>query len=165
VPKTVAVSGASGFIGAATIRKLAALPDTRVIALVRSRPADADLRIQWIESSLETLTPAHWNACGSAPFDVVLHLAAFTPKVGAERDRAAAIIGANVVGMQRLLESLPHPPRRLVFCSTLDVYATAAFQAIVDEQSPTGPAGLYGLSKLFGEGWPSRTRALQVPSR
>jgi UDP-glucose 4-epimerase len=150
--RTIAVTGARGFIGAAVVRRLAAMPETRVIALARRRPNEVDSNVHWIESSLQELTATHWEQVNSPAFDAVLHLAAFTPKTGAERDRADAIIEANVVGMQALLASLPRPPRRLVFCSTLDVYSRAAFERTVGEQSPTGPVGLYGLSKLFGEG-------------
>jgi UDP-glucose 4-epimerase len=146
------VTGARGFIGAAVIRRLAAMPDTRVIALARSRPDANDANIHWIESSLEDLKPSHWRGFEATPFDAVLHLAAFTPKVGAERDLAAPIITANIVGLQQLLASLCVAPRRFVFCSTLDVYSRAAFDGVVDEHSAIGPAGLYGLSKLFGEG-------------
>src|SRR4051812_10769586 len=128
------------------------MPDTRVIALARCRPDGSDANIQWIESSLEDLKPSHWRGFETAPLDAVLHLAAFTPKVGAERDMAAPIITANVVGLQHLLASLGVAPRRFVFCSTLDVYSRAAFDGVVDEQSAVGPLGLYGLSKLFGEG-------------
>ena len=151
--RTVLVTGARGFIGAATVRKLAGTPDTRVVAVVRSRPSGAaDQNIQWIESSLEELRPSHWQPFESTTFDAVLHLAAFTPKIAAERDQAHEIISANIVGMQTLLASLPRPPRRLVFCSTLDVYARSAFAQAVNERSPVAPVGLYGLSKLFGEG-------------
>jgi UDP-glucose 4-epimerase len=151
VTRTVVVTGARGFVGAATIRKLATVPDTRVIAIVRSRPRRAEPNVRWIESSLEELTRSHWAALESSTVDVLLHVAAFTPKVAAERDQAEAIIRSNVVGTQRLLASLPQAPRRLVFCSTLDVYARSAFDGIIDERSPTAPVGLYGVSKLFGE--------------
>jgi UDP-glucose 4-epimerase len=152
--RTIAVTGARGFIGAATVRKLARLPDTKVVALARSRPADAtDPNIQWIESSLEALQPSHWHALETTSLDAIVHLAAFTPKSAAERDSAPEIISANVVGLQALIESLrQHRPRRIVFASTLDVYSRSAFDHPVDERSPIGPAGLYGLSKLFGEG-------------
>ena len=151
--RTIAVTGARGFIGAATVRKLAGTPDTKVVAVARSRPAIApDQNIHWIEGSLEELRPSHWRLFESTTFDAVLHLAAFTPKIAVERDRAQEIISANVVGTQTLLTSLPRAPRRLVFCSTLDVYSPSAFAQAVDERSPIGPVGLYGLSKLFGEG-------------
>jgi nucleoside-diphosphate-sugar epimerase len=108
--------------------------------------------VHWIESSLEELTPSHWSRVISTPIDVVVHLAAFTPKSAATRDCAQEIINANIAGTQRLLASLPRPPRRVVFGSTLDVYSRQAFERPVDERSPVGPTGLYGLSKLFGEG-------------
>jgi UDP-glucose 4-epimerase len=140
-------------VGAATVRTLARSPDTRVIALARSRPAgDARQNVDWVECALEELTPSHWPFTASTAVDALVHLAAFTPKNAGERDRARDIIDTNVVGMRALLASLPSPPRRLVFCSTLDVYAPAAFDGVVDERSPIGPVGLYGLSKLFGEG-------------
>jgi len=153
VSRTIGVTGARGFIGAATVRKLAGAPDTQVVALARSRPTD-DVRqnVHWIESALEELKPSHWPFTASTTVDTLVHLAAFTPKNAGERDRAREIIDTNVVGMRTLLASLPAPPRRLVFSSTLDVYSRAAFDEVVDERSPIGPVGLYGLSKLFGEG-------------
>ncbi|HET9361693.1 MAG TPA: NAD(P)-dependent oxidoreductase [Vicinamibacterales bacterium] len=151
--RTFAVTGARGFIGAATVRKLAGMPGTQVVAVARLRPTNAaDENVQWIESALEELRPSHWQRAESAMLDAVIHLAAFTPKNAAEHDRAPEIINANVVGMQTLLASLPHPPRRLVFCSTLDVYSRRALEHVLDERSPVGPTGLYGLSKLLGEG-------------
>jgi UDP-glucose 4-epimerase len=108
--------------------------------------------VRWIECALEDLTPSHWPFTASTTLDAIVHLAAFTPKNAGERDRAREIIDTNILGMRALLASLPSPPRRLVFCSTLDVYSRAAFDTVVDERSPTGPVGLYGLSKLFGEG-------------
>ncbi|HTM01977.1 MAG TPA: NAD(P)-dependent oxidoreductase [Vicinamibacterales bacterium] len=150
---TVLVTGARGFIGAALVRRLATLPGTQVVALARSRPDDpVDSKIHWVESNLEDLEPSRWRAAGWPTFDAVIHLAAFTPKSAAMRDHAPEIIAANVIGLQALLTSLPNPPGRFIFCSTLDVYARSAFDHVVDERSPVGPAGLYGLSKLLGEG-------------
>jgi len=153
VTRTLLVSGARGFIGAATVRRLAALPETTVVALARSRPeGPADHNVHWVESSLEHLEPSRWRSAGWTTFDAVIHLAAFTPKSGAMRDSAPDILAANIIGLQTLLTSFPNPPGRFVFCSTLDVYSRLAFDHAVDERSPVGPAGLYGLSKLLGEG-------------
>ena len=151
--RTILVSGGRGFIGAATVRRLAGMPETTVVALARSRPdGPADHNVHWVETSLEDLRPSHWRSAGWTTFDAVIHLAAFTPKSGATRDNAQEIIAANIIGLQSLLTSFVSPPGRFVFCSTLDVYARAAFENVVDERSPVGPTGLYGLSKLFGEG-------------
>ena len=147
------MSGARGFIGAATVRRLAAMPETTVVALARSRPDGPTARnVHWVEGSLEDLGQSHWRSAGWTTFDAVIHLAAFTPKSGATRDNAQDIIAANIVGLQTLLTSFPSPPGRFVFCSTLDVYSRPAFEHVVNERSPVGPAGLYGLSKLLGEG-------------
>ena len=129
------------------------MPDTTVVALARSRPdGPTDRNVHWIECSLEDLGPSHWSSAGWTTFDAVIHLAAFTPKSGATRDNAPEIIAANIVGLQNLLTSFISPPGRFVFCSTLDVYSRPAFEHTVNERSPVGPAGLYGLSKLLGEG-------------
>lgn len=147
------MSGARGFVGAATVRRLARMPETTVVALGRSRPdGPADPNVHWVESSLEDLRPSHWRSAAWTTFDAVIHLAAFTPKSGAMRDSAQEIIAANIVGLQALLTSFISPPGRLIFCSTLDVYSRLAFEQVVTERSPVGPTGLYGLSKLFGEG-------------
>jgi len=100
------VSGARGFIGAATVRRLAAIPETTVVALSRSRPdGPPDRNVHWVEASLEDLGPSHWRAAGWTKFDAVIHLAAFTPKSAATRDSAQEIIAANIIGLQTLLTS------------------------------------------------------------
>jgi len=153
VSKTIVVTGARGFVGAALLRKLTGLRDKTVIAVARSRPDDcARSNVRWIESSLEGLQLSSWQAVETGKVDAVIQLAAFTPKNAAERDRADQIISSNIVGTQALFRSLPRPPRRLIFCSTLDVYSPRAFENVVNEQAPIGPLSLYGLSKLFGEG-------------
>ena len=151
--KTFLVSGARGFIGAALVRRLAGMPETHVVALARSRPdGPGNHNVHWVESSLENLGSSHWRSGGWTTFDAVIHLAAFTPKSAATRDSAQEIIAANIIGLQALLTSFPSPPGRFIFCSTLDVYSRSAFDHVVNERSPVGPAGLYGLSKLLGEG-------------
>ena len=151
--RTVLVTGARGFIGAAVVQRLAGMPGTQVVALSRSAPEDrVDPRIHRVAGNLEDLAPSRWRSIGTTTFDAVIHLAAFTPKSAAMRDDASGIIAANIIGLQALLTSFPNPPGRFIFCSTLDVYSRTAFDHVVDERSPVGPTGLYGLSKLLGEG-------------
>lgn len=149
--RTIALTGASGLIGTAVLRRLAQLPATHVLAISRSRPLISAPNVEWIETCLSEIGARHWNARRAESLDVLLHLGAFTPKSGKDRNRVDEIYIANVVGTHNLLSTLPETPRRIVFCSTLDVYAPEAFSRPIDESSPTGPEGLYGASKLFGE--------------
>jgi UDP-glucose 4-epimerase len=149
--KTIAVTGASGFIGTSVLRKLAQLQSTRILAISRSRPTALAPNVEWIESCLSKISAKLWDACGVQRLDGLIHLGAFTPKSGADRNRVEEIYIANIVGSHALLSSLPSAPSRIVFCSTLDVYAPEAFSCPIAESAPTGPEGLYGASKLFGE--------------
>ena len=143
------MTGASGFIGTALLRRLTQLPSTEILAIARSRPTITAPNVTWIQVCLSSIASRHWP--GSGRFDVLLHVGAFTPKSGADRNRVEEIYKANVSGTYHLLRSLPQPPRRIVFCSSLDVYAPDAFSRPVTEAARTSPEGLYAASKLFGE--------------
>lgn len=147
--RTIALTGASGFIGSAVLRKLVQLPSTQVLAVSRSRPPISAPNVKWIEACLSGMAGAHWPVGDG--LDALLHVGAFTPKAVQDRNRAEDIYTANISGTHTLLRSLPRPPRRVVFCSTLDVYAPEAFSRPVTEAARTAPDGLYGASKLFGE--------------
>jgi UDP-glucose 4-epimerase len=149
VARTIALTGASGFIGTAVLRKLARLPETNVLALSRSPPAVSLPNVKWIEACLSRMEGRYWPL--DAGFDALLHVGAFTPISSDDRNRVDEIFRANVSGTHALLRSLPSPPRRIVFCSSLDVYAPDAFSRPATEAAHTAPEGLYGASKLFGE--------------
>lgn len=80
----------------------------------------------------------------------LVHLAArqFIP----DCERAPAeTLEVNVLGTQHVLDACAHhPPRPLVFASTADVYEPSNHPH--DETAQTGPQGVYGWSKLVGEG-------------
>lgn len=150
-PETVLLTGARGFLGAHVLRRLRDRSDARCVILSR----DPSLRIRsgerLVAESLERLTRDSWRQAGVGAIDVVIHLAAFTPKEQASRNELEGIYRSNLLGTQALLESLPTTPRRIVFASTLDVYARTSCGEAITERSPVGPDGLYAASKLFGE--------------
>lgn len=149
--KTILITGASGFVGQHLVNRLRAEKGARLVILSR-KPASAQCEgVTWVHSSLEELSAETWRRSGVSNIDLVLHLGAFIPKSGAEVDRVAEVYQDNLLGTRALLGSLPSSPERIVFASTVDVYAPPVAGHPLSEASPVGPASLYGASKLFCE--------------
>ncbi len=149
--KTILVTGGTGFIGTHLVSRLRADENIRLVLLSR-KPVQEDRKNEtWICSSLDDLSSETWRQVGVKHIDILFHLGAFTPKFRTEADRVEEVYRANLIGTRCLLDSLPSPPDRIVFSSTLDVYAVPPANGLLDEVSPLGPSGLYGISKLFCE--------------
>jgi UDP-glucose 4-epimerase len=142
----VAITGANGFIGTSIINRLAR---DQVRAIVIGGTATPGQRS--VSGRLQHLTAEAWQDAGVDRIDTLIHLAAFTPKNQEDGNDAWAVVENNVVATQRLLETLPQRPQRIIFGSTLDVYASLAEQPLTEE-SALGPTSLYGASKLLAEG-------------
>jgi nucleoside-diphosphate-sugar epimerase len=144
--KVALVTGTTGFIGAHLVERLKRVAGLRVVTLSRSTGD--------VVASLDTLTAETWRKAGVDRLDVIFHLGAFTPKSGDTANQIEEIYRDNLEGTRRLLDSLhslPSKPERIVFASTLDVYAPPAPAAVLSESSPIAPVSLYGSSKLFCE--------------
>lgn len=149
--KTVLVTGGTGFIGARLVARLRSAGDVRLVLLSRRPPAESRPGETWVAAPLDRLTRETWRAAGVERFDVVFHLAAYIPRNVEAADRIAEVYRDNLLGTRALLESLPIPPGRIVFASTIDVYAPPGADAVLNEDSPLGPRSLYGASKVFCE--------------
>ena len=123
--KTVLVTGATGFIGTHLVKYLCANPDLHLVLVSRKPQPYNEDGVIWVNSSLEELTPEHWKARGLKKIDLVFHLGAFTPKSSDAINSIEPIYQDNLIGTRNLLNSLsPLLPERIVFASTLDVYAS-----------------------------------------
>jgi len=155
IDRTALVTGAAGLIGLPVVRclhaegfRVVAVDDGSAGTLHRlDEFADcADVRIHALDirhrADLIRLMTVE------RPWGVV-HLAArhFIPDCEIS---PAETLNANVMGTQHVLDACAaHPPQRLLFASTADVYAPGGSPH--PEDDPVGPQGVYGWSKLLGE--------------
>lgn len=149
--KTILVTGATGFIGNHLVRRLQQVSRVKLVLLSRKPVLGADKSLLWIECALDQLTHQVWSDRDISKIDIVFHLGAFTPKDSNGVDAVNDIYRDNLLGTHALLESLPSAPERIIFSSTLDVYAPPAEDQILTEKSEIKPASLYGASKYFCE--------------
>jgi nucleoside-diphosphate-sugar epimerase len=150
----VLVTGASGFIGRALVRRLLqdGLDGRAVGHVVAADLAleglPDDPRLQAVAGSIADATVLSRALAG--PVDAVFHLAS-VPGGAAEKDpdlgrRVNLDATLNLLDLLRAQGSAP----RLVFASTIAVYGEA-LPAVVDENTPAAPAMSYGAHKLASE--------------
>jgi nucleoside-diphosphate-sugar epimerase len=158
-PRTVLVTGATGFIGLNVLHEL--IGDGHEVLGVASGPlpqlAAASLdrtgAIPVVEEiDIRDGTSVHDVVARFRP-DVVIHAAAVT--AGAERERtdARTIIDVNIGGTQSVLDAcLRNDVGRMVHVSSGAVYGAATFGTdTLDETTRVEPVGLYGITKLAAE--------------
>lgn len=151
-PDVVLVTGASGFIGSALVRHLAAR--YRVVALDRERPPEAppvaesiDLDLgsdRSVQAALERVRQGYGARIAS-----VIHLAAYFDLTGEPNPLYEEI---TVRGTERLLKALQElQVEQFVFASTLLVHAPTRPGTPIDEDSPLDPKLPYRASKIETE--------------
>jgi UDP-glucose 4-epimerase len=149
VPESAAaaclVTGATGFIGSALVRRLRA-EGVFVRGIARSRGASVASDLVVADLTFGPLPPTLLNG-----IDTVYHLAAKTHDL-VETDQATAEYwSVNLEGTQRLVEAVRRGAiRRVVFASSVKAIGEDA-PPMVDESYPPQPTTTYGRSKLATE--------------
>ena len=138
----VAVTGGSGFIGTALVRRLLA-DGQRVSNLDLWAEPDSSL-VRAIRGDVRNATAVRLAVQGCS---TVYHLAAAHHDHGIDRD---TFFGVNEGGTRTLVEACAaEGVRRIVFFSSVAVYGTAVEPR--DDMAATAPESPYGESKLAGE--------------
>lgn len=155
----VLVTGGAGFIGSNFVRHLlASRADVEVLNLDKlsyaANPENlADLandpRYQFVRGDITDR--AAIDQLFTRGFDAVVHFAAET-HVDRSIEHADPFLESNILGTQRLLETVRHfPSLRFLHISTDEVYGSASPGAAFTEESTLDPRSPYAASKAAAE--------------
>lgn len=138
----ILLTGPGGFVGAHLLRRLMLKYGADNVVALTSRELSGAQCVIAPDYDLSVLDKSLFN-----DVDVLVHVGACTPKSAREANDLQ-LCGLNISVTQALLGFEFAALRKVVFTSTLDVYASAD---LISETTPVGPATLYGVSKLYGE--------------
>jgi nucleoside-diphosphate-sugar epimerase len=143
MPRTIAVTGASGFIGKRLVERLCR--DGNVVrALQRHRPVDVDVpkeQLQTVKGSLDDPASLAELVAGA---DTVIHLAGLI-----KARRRQDFFDANAKGVARLIESIieHQTPAKLVLISSLAAREPGLSSYAASKRC--GEAALLGINEAF----------------
>lgn len=147
-PRLVVLTGATGFIGSATLAELARIRDEEgepltLRAVGRQAPALSGGADEWIPADLADHRSLH-GVCEGA--DIVLHLAAL---IGSDERQCATV---NVGGTAALMDQARAVGvGRIVHLSTSAVYGTGPHRGIMVDQVRPAPVSGVSRTRLAGE--------------
>jgi nucleoside-diphosphate-sugar epimerase len=139
------VTGSSGFIGSALIKKL--LNDSRIISVVGlSRKGNKNFtEKKYVDIKADILDDIEEVIEYTSP-DIVFHCAA-NPLTN---QKPLELTRTNVLGTHNLISSLPNPCR-FIFLSSATVYGSGDLGRKSIESDPLDTGSFYGASKVSGE--------------
>ena len=149
--KTVAVTGAAGFLGGRLVHRLAAAA-CRIVRVARTAPSSLDAMPEatMVDIVGDVGDPAVWDAA-LHDADIVFHFAGQTSGVAAA-ENPARDFDANVAPMRHLVLTCRRLRRRpmVMFAGTV-TQAGIPSRLPVDEDAPDDPVTIYDRHKLMAE--------------
>jgi len=138
----ILVTGVSGFIGKHLLKELVREFGKSAVVALSSGPVK---ECPYLLHQQYQFDRTFFIKSGYASIETVIH--AFTPK-NASQANDWNRCNSNIINTGNLLAADFPSLKKFIYLSTLDVYAN---DDVISEQSPVGPASLYGQSKLYCE--------------
>lgn len=139
----ILITGAGGFVGQALLDYLSAKESQNEVFLLTSKPISGYRCIMHNNYSYDTEDIPE-------EVDCVLHLGGFIPKNTSDVNDALKH-AETVLNTQYLLDHLPKPPQKIVYCSSVEVYGRSHHQEVITENSRIQIGDLYSAAKLMCE--------------
>ena len=140
----VLVTGASGFIGSRLLTAASALFGTENVIALSSKRIELCSSIVYDDFQLN-LKPADHDLLAQA--EIIIHAGAFIPKSASEAN-TPSLCNGSILFTEKLLNLHLKQVKKIIYISTVDTYEPAQ---LTNEATPTLPATLYGMSKLYCE--------------
>lgn len=141
----ILMTGTSGFIGSQLLKVVINVYGKENVIALSSKVMNACQTIVYQSINNFQLTKSDIQLLASV--ELLIHAGAFTPKYAKDANTVDACNG-NIFYTDQLLSMDMPKLKKIIFLSTIDVYADADF---INELTPTMPASLYGQSKLYCE--------------
>lgn len=154
----VFVTGGTGSVGLAVAEAFLARGHTPFLFAMAPVPARfgerAPLRdVAFVHGDIRSAHDLE-RALGVCRPDIVIHLAAVTPDLDAEKAAPERITEVNISGVASLMKAVRAIPdiRRVVMASSVAVYGHVdPAEGMISEDHPLAPHSLYGISKVAAE--------------
>lgn len=141
----ILITGASGFVGSHVLEELKKRYPSESLIALSSKEIEG---IRTISSRNYDFGDEYLLNNGCGDIDTIVHVGAWTPKNAKEADDFLEAT-SNIENTQRLITLKLPKLKRIVYCSTLDVYGNVT--GVITEETSIYPQSLYGWSKLYCE--------------
>lgn len=142
---SILVTGGTGFVGSHVLRELKRqYPSEKIIALSSNEIEG----IRTVNSRNYKFDEKYLFDNGCRNIEVMIHIGAWTPKRTKDANDFLEAT-SNITNTKKLLVSYLPKLRKIIYCSTLDVYSDTA--GVITEKTSVAPESMYGWSKLYCE--------------
>lgn len=147
--KKLLITGGTGFIGSALVKRLSAAEGVEATVLSRQDKKGSG-NISYLRADMTDRASMDALAGEADQIDCLVCLASLIPQPGSDGPGASKYAAQNIGSTINLLGLIEKRAPSVVYVSTLDVYGPIK-KLPITESHPTEPSTIYGMTKLVSE--------------